>query len=157
MLDYDNQFLYAAHVITESAILALPRYSGRELPAIAAVYFAITADDRIAYIGSSVNLKRRHLDHNLQRQFKELGCAFAYLEDENYRQLEVRLIDKLKPELNRFDQCNSSDLLQTTEVQCCKCKYKWIPRIARYPRMCPNCKSRYWQHEQKAGQSKEMR
>lgn len=28
--------------------------------------------------------------------------------------------------------------------KCERCKYEWIPRKKDYPRVCPNCKSPYW-------------
>ncbi|MBS3136506.1 hypothetical protein J4401_06135 [Candidatus Woesearchaeota archaeon] len=28
--------------------------------------------------------------------------------------------------------------------QCERCSHKWIPRVKRYPVICPSCKSPYW-------------
>lgn len=28
--------------------------------------------------------------------------------------------------------------------QCERCNHKWVPRETEYPRVCPKCKSPYW-------------
>lgn len=40
----------------------------------------------------------------------------------------------------------SIDKIRTPRVQleCFRCDYKWTPRIAKAPKMCPRCKSREW-------------
>lgn len=28
--------------------------------------------------------------------------------------------------------------------RCERCKYEWVPRMEKEPRVCPKCKSPYW-------------
>ena len=35
--------------------------------------------------------------------------------------------------------------LQVPGFQCERCKHKWQPRGSKQPRVCPNCKSPYWE------------
>lgn len=33
--------------------------------------------------------------------------------------------------------------------RCERCEYQWIPRKADYPKVCPRCKSPYWDKARK--------
>ena len=30
------------------------------------------------------------------------------------------------------------------ELKCLRCKHKWYPRVPKFPKLCPSCKSKYW-------------
>ena len=33
--------------------------------------------------------------------------------------------------------------------QCERCRHTWVPRMKDYPRICPKCKSAYWDRPRK--------
>ncbi|KHO47800.1 MAG: hypothetical protein QT00_C0002G0462 [archaeon GW2011_AR5] len=33
--------------------------------------------------------------------------------------------------------------------RCARCKYEWVPRLEAYPKVCPHCKSPYWDKPRK--------
>lgn len=30
------------------------------------------------------------------------------------------------------------------ELECLRCKHTWYPRTPKKPKLCPSCKSKYW-------------
>lgn len=40
--------------------------------------------------------------------------------------------------------------------QCERCNHKWVPRENEVPRVCPKCKSPYWNAPRKIGIKKEF-
>lgn len=40
---------------------------------------------------------------------------------------------------------NHPDIIrQLPRYQCLRCPHSWVPRKRAYPRICPKCKSAYW-------------
>lgn len=37
--------------------------------------------------------------------------------------------------------------IEIPQLICKRCKHKWIPRSADYPKVCPNCNSPYWNRD----------
>jgi len=37
--------------------------------------------------------------------------------------------------------------LKGLTVECCRCRHRWLRRMAAAPRWCPNCHSPYWNRE----------
>ena len=33
------------------------------------------------------------------------------------------------------------------ELKCLRCSHKWYPRTPKIPKLCPSCKSKYWQEK----------
>jgi hypothetical protein len=40
--------------------------------------------------------------------------------------------------------------------QCERCGHKWVPREEEYPRVCPRCKSPYWDTPRRMNPKKKM-
>lgn len=38
-------------------------------------------------------------------------------------------------------------VLELPKWECLRCGHKWVPRREVYPRICPKCKSPYWDRE----------
>lgn len=36
-----------------------------------------------------------------------------------------------------------------TGYRCERCDYQWIPRLKSYPKVCPHCKTPYWDKPRK--------
>lgn len=93
--------------ITEVDPLALPSLSLAEhsrLPSCPAIYFVLQ-ENRILYIGQTVNLTQRWATHNRLKQFANMvgDVRIAWLEcsDTNLLlKIESALIEQFKPELN---------------------------------------------------------
>lgn len=34
-------------------------------------------------------------------------------------------------------------------LKCLRCNHKWIPRSNKYPKVCPNCNSPYWNKDRR--------
>ena len=39
--------------------------------------------------------------------------------------------------------------IQITKLRCLRCGHEWFPRTENIPKVCPNCKSPYWNVERK--------
>lgn len=40
-------------------------------------------------------------------------------------------------------------MVEITKLECLRCGHKWYPRFPQKPRICPYCKSPYWDKERK--------
>lgn len=83
------------------ALPSVPLADRKKLPPIPAVYFAI-ADDEVQYIGCSVNIRQRWVNHHRAKHLKE-NTIIAYLENINPSLLlstEKALIEWFNPRLN---------------------------------------------------------
>ena len=36
------------------------------------------------------------------------------------------------------------------KLNCLRCEYSWYPRTPKLPKVCPKCKSPYWNKERKS-------
>ena len=41
------------------------------------------------------------------------------------------------------------ETIQLPMYKCLRCGHTWVPRKARYPRMCPKCQTTLWDEEKK--------
>ena len=37
--------------------------------------------------------------------------------------------------------------IKLTKLECKRCEHEWIPRTEVYPKLCPKCKSPYWDRD----------
>ena len=77
----------------------------KSLPAISAVYFVLTEENKVVYIGASTNLNRRWLRHSHVLSCVERGAAtIGYLPCEHSRlqTVESAMIQRFLPVLNRL-------------------------------------------------------
>lgn len=44
--------------------------------------------------------------------------------------------------------------IEVTQYTCQKCKHKWIPRMGKKPKVCPECKRDDWDKPKKVGAPK---
>jgi putative transcriptional regulator len=81
----------------------------RYLPVCSGVYFAIEESGQVAYIGQSVNIRRRWRAHHVQDDLCDLGdlnsarrvrVAWLQVEKTQLDRIEVELIRRFKPRLN---------------------------------------------------------
>jgi hypothetical protein len=92
----------------------LPYHQRKDLPTKPGIYYVGSGDFPVMYIGISLNLRNRHLNHHRQSEFTELKNAViryrVVTEDllnrisnltENLRRLEKQAINYYQPELNR--------------------------------------------------------
>lgn len=119
---------------------ALPRVSvsqRRKLPETAGVYFVLTNDLQLLYIGSTIKLRRRWATaHHKEHKFEQ-AAFIAWLSTDDYVTLELSLIAQFNPPLNGFDKSN--------QFHCHKCHADWTPRKeGELPIQCPRCKSVSW-------------
>ena len=50
-----------------------------------------------------------------------------------------------------MDEARRTDeALTLPELRCRRCGHRWHPREPRLPRVCPSCKSPYWDRERQA-------
>ncbi|MBW4603941.1 MAG: GIY-YIG nuclease family protein [Calothrix sp. FI2-JRJ7] len=82
-----------------------------QLPATSGIYIAINSQNKVEYIGRSVNIRQRWENHHRYKQLKSIGgIKLCYLAVENVdllNRLETALITCLKPPLN-FTRVQSS-------------------------------------------------
>jgi GIY-YIG catalytic domain len=81
------------------------------LPTCSGIYFAIEESGQVAYIGQSVNIRRRWQNHHVQGRLCDLGdlhsarrVKIAWLEIDDTQKLEpleLALIRRFKPRLNK--------------------------------------------------------
>lgn len=75
------------------------------LPHCAAVYFALSKNNEVLYIGKSVDIAHRWISHHRWRNLDEIGnVRIAWMEVNNSSllpELEWLLIEKFKPSLNK--------------------------------------------------------
>lgn len=60
----------------------------------------------------------------------------------------------MKSNLSFYNLTKSNILVGKVKIiregfSCERCDYKWIPRKKDYPRVCPKCKSPYWDKPRK--------
>lgn len=49
-----------------------------------------------------------------------------------------------------------TELIPIEHYVCLRCGHKWIPRLEDKPRVCPGCKSPYWDIPKKANNNQEI-
>ncbi len=94
----------------------------RGLPSCSGIYFAISADDEVLYIGRSVNLAQRWISHHRHPELEEIGqVRIAWLEINEPNLLpaiEEALIDWFAPSLNSSSvMSGASVVVQGTAVK----------------------------------------
>jgi len=89
--------------ITLADLPSLPLSEHLNLPDVAAIYFAL-AGDRILYIGQSMSLRQRWLDHHRLTQLRTYeGCRIAWLivdDTSTLLEAEAAFIKDVHPLLN---------------------------------------------------------
>jgi excinuclease UvrABC nuclease subunit len=92
------------NIIDPFKLPSLPLAWNSALPKCPAIYFAISENHQIFYIGSSTNLHSRWLNHNRFQELKNLGDVrvawFQVLDISVLRLLESQAIRAYKPFLN---------------------------------------------------------
>ena len=76
----------------------------RNLPESCGIYFAISAENQILYVGKASNLRRRWCGHHLSSYFISLGnirIAWASVSQECIDALEIDLIRRFTPRFNK--------------------------------------------------------
>ena len=48
-------------------------------------------------------------------------------------------------------------MLSVAGYRCERCKHEWVPRFEAEPRVCPKCKSPYWDTKRAAAQAANSR
>ena len=48
-------------------------------------------------------------------------------------------------------------MLSMAGYRCERCKHEWVPRFEAEPRVCPKCKSPYWNTKRAAAQAAKSR
>jgi hypothetical protein len=89
-----------------SALYSLPLLDKERLPSITAVYFCLSPNNEVLYIGQTINLVNRWTQHHRYQHLKEIdGVRIAWLEvpAEMLLSIEESLIDRFKPLLNTGD------------------------------------------------------
>lgn len=85
---------------------SLPLSERRQLPQVTCIYFAIDSQNRIQYIGKSVNLKLRWSGHHQSDRLARMeDVRIAWLEFSEpalLPEIELALIDWFLPPLNRL-------------------------------------------------------
>lgn len=79
------------------------RVTASEMPASAGIYAAFARDGELLYIGQSLNLRRRWLNHHRQ-DLMAAGMAelrWTSCQSRDVHELEALLINALRPSLNR--------------------------------------------------------
>ncbi|OBU74792.1 hypothetical protein [Cylindrospermopsis raciborskii] len=81
----------------------LPYQLRRLLPNTSGVYY-VYKDYDLLYVGSSSNIRKRFMKgHNYQNKFIEAGAnLISCVVCENYAELELQEILRLKPKMNRY-------------------------------------------------------
>ena len=92
-------------LITPSALPSLPLSRRKELPKISGIYFALDSLEVVQYIGQSINIRNRWLNHHRQSELDAVGnVSIAYLEISEpllLSEIEWALIEYFNPPLNR--------------------------------------------------------
>lgn len=100
-------------------LFSLPYISIKEksmFPDIPGIYFAIDSENNIQYIGRSINIRKRWLNHHRYRQLSSMeGVKIAYLHIDSVEllhEIEKALIAYFKPSLNcqTIPRISKSDL-----------------------------------------------
>ena len=85
---------------------SIPLEARKKLPEISGIYFAIDSQGFIQYIGRSVNIQRRWLNHHRQPNLEQQqGIKIAWLEISDHSllpEIEKALIEYFKPPLNGY-------------------------------------------------------
>jgi hypothetical protein len=130
-----------------------------QLPRLAAIYFVVTGACEVLYIGKAKNLYQRWVNHHISKKVNPAEVSIAYLEvDESLiHTLEFEYIGHFHPPLNtrlrpprhrairpRPDDFICKRQITVTQYVCERCGWEWLPREATKPRICPSCKSPYW-------------
>ncbi|RAM48152.1 MAG: hypothetical protein C6Y22_29380, partial [Hapalosiphonaceae cyanobacterium JJU2] len=63
------------NIIDPFKLPSLPLAWNSALPKCPAIYFAISENNRVLYIGASINLNSRWLNHNRFQELKNLACV----------------------------------------------------------------------------------
>ena len=89
-----------------SSLPYLPLSNKSKLPSCAAVYFALTVQGRVLYIGRSIDVRERLRRHHRVSLLEALGgVRIAWLKESNslaLRRIETALITYFNPPLNRI-------------------------------------------------------
>ena len=86
-----------------SALPSVPLSERSQLPFVSCVYFAIDSQNKVQYIGATINLNQRWVQHHRSSQlFKMESVRVSYLPVDTGSLLEVEkaLIQWFKPSLN---------------------------------------------------------
>lgn len=89
-----------------SALPSVPLINRKQLPPILGIYFAIDSLGVVQYIGQSINIRNRWVNHHRQSELKVVGnVSIAYLEVSEpslLSEIEWALIEYFNPPLNRL-------------------------------------------------------
>lgn len=89
-----------------SALPSVPLSNRKQLPSILGIYFAIDSLGVVQYIGQSINIRNRWLNHHRQSELNVVGnVSIAYLEVSEpslLSEIEWALIEYFNPPLNRL-------------------------------------------------------
>lgn len=89
--------------ITPTALPSVPLTERKDLPAIPGIYFAIDSQGNVQYIGRSVNIKNRWINHHRFKQLQKLdqvNLAWIPCEKDELEAAEAKLIKRFDPVLN---------------------------------------------------------
>lgn len=78
----------------------IPFQARQTLPECSAVYFMLTADGEVEYIGGTVNLNKRFIRHHRRTQFELLRIAWIATSKAELRAIEKAAIQLFQPRLN---------------------------------------------------------
>ncbi|MBD2683227.1 MULTISPECIES: ribbon-helix-helix protein, CopG family [Nostoc] len=84
---------------------ALPLSDRKKLPEVSAIYLVWSAEGKLLYIGRTVNLKNRWLNHHRLQDLALMGVDKVFIawfetDKERLPEIEQTLIDNLEPTLN---------------------------------------------------------
>lgn len=84
---------------------SLPFSDRAKLPTIGAVYIICGADQRVLYVGATLQLRDRLKSHHRRKQFGSIEhVSIAWIEEDHPKRrlkMEAELIKQLDPKLNR--------------------------------------------------------
>jgi predicted GIY-YIG superfamily endonuclease len=100
---------------------SIPWEDRKSLPHIPAVYFVISKNSEVIYIGSTYDICNRLNNHNVKKGFKLYEvCTIRYITSEDKSLLidtESKMIKHFKPVLNKRDNPNINDPLYDSAVE----------------------------------------
>lgn len=99
--------------VDPKALPSLPLNCRKAFPSVSAVYFALSKNNEILYIGRSINLRNRWSDHHQRSRLEEIGeVRIAWLEINNRTLLpktEYALIERFQPPFNSVNNALRED------------------------------------------------